>query len=162
MTGLAAQGADGHQQVDDGEGEAAEGRAPAEHRVEGRNDVVACGDIARFPNLRFDDVARRVEHWTMVTDTAKRAGTSLGRYLTGQDPDPAPFTPIPSFWSDQYDLRLQSFGALGLGADDVRVLEGDLDSEAVIGYHRGDGELVGVLLIGMANRYQHYRKIIAG
>jgi NADPH-dependent 2,4-dienoyl-CoA reductase/sulfur reductase-like enzyme len=131
-------------------------------RVQGRSDVVACGDIARFPNPRFDDVPRRIEHWTMVTDTAKRAGASLGRHLTGQEPDPEPFAPIPSFWSDQYDLRLQSFGALGLGADDIRVLEGDLDSDAAIGYHREDGELVGVLLIGMANRYQHYRQVIAG
>lgn len=97
----------------------------------------------------------------MATDTAKRAGTSLGRYLTGQDQDPVPFTPIPSFWSDQYDLRLQSFGALGLG-EDVRVLEGDLDAdEFAVGYHR-DGELVGVLLVGMANRYQHYRQAVAG
>ena len=47
-------------------------------RVEGRPDVVACGDIAKFPNLLFDDVPRRVEHWTMVTDTAKKAGHSLG------------------------------------------------------------------------------------
>lgn len=131
-------------------------------RVEGRDDVVACGDIARFPNPRFDDVARRVEHWTMVTDTAKRAGTSLGRHLTGQEPDPVPFTPIPSFWSDQYELRLQSFGALGLGTDEIHVLEGGIDADAAVGYHRDDGELVGVLLIGMANRYQHYRKLIAG
>uniref|UniRef100_UPI0032968AEF FAD-dependent oxidoreductase n=1 Tax=Salmonella enterica TaxID=28901 RepID=UPI0032968AEF len=31
-------------------------------RVEGRPDVVAVGDVARFPNPLFDDVPRRVEH----------------------------------------------------------------------------------------------------
>jgi NADPH-dependent 2,4-dienoyl-CoA reductase/sulfur reductase-like enzyme len=129
-------------------------------RVEGRPDVVACGDVARFPNPLFDELPRRVEHWTMVTDTAKKAGNSLGRHLIGADPDPAPFAPIPSFWSDQYDLRLQSFGAVGLGAQDVRVLEGDLDDEVAVGYHRG-GRLVGVVLIGLAARYQHYRGLIA-
>lgn len=129
-------------------------------RVEGRAEVVACGDVARFPNPLFDDVPRRVEHWTMVTDTAKKAGDSLGRHLIGADADPAPFAPIPSFWSDQYELRLQSFGAVGLGAQDVRVLEGDLDDEVAVGYHR-DGRLVGVVLIGMAARYQHYRTLIA-
>ncbi|HEU5353379.1 MAG TPA: FAD-dependent oxidoreductase [Actinocrinis sp.] len=129
-------------------------------RVEGRPDVVACGDVARFPNPLFDEIPRRVEHWTMVTDTAKKAGNSLGRHLIGADPDPAPFAPIPSFWSDQYELRLQSFGAVGLGAQDVRVLEGDLDDEVAVGYHR-DGRLVGVVLIGMAPRYQHYRALIA-
>jgi 3-phenylpropionate/trans-cinnamate dioxygenase ferredoxin reductase subunit len=129
-------------------------------RVQGRPDVVACGDVASFPNLLFDEVPRRVEHWTMVTDTAKRAGNTLGRHLTGADPDPVPFAPIPSFWSDQYDLRLQSFGAVGLGGDDVRVLEGDLDDEVAVGYHR-DGRLVGVVLIGLAARYQQYRALVA-
>lgn len=129
-------------------------------RVEGRPDVVACGDIARFPNPMFDDIPRRVEHWTMVTDTAKKAGNTLGRRLVGAEPDPAPFAPIPSFWSDQYELRLQSFGAVDLGGRDVRVLEGDPADEVVVGYHRG-GRLVGVVLIGMVGRYQHYRALIA-
>jgi 3-phenylpropionate/trans-cinnamate dioxygenase ferredoxin reductase component len=129
-------------------------------RVEGRPDVVACGDIARFPNPLFDATPRRVEHWTMVTDTAKKAGNSLGRHLVGAAADPAPFAPVPSFWSDQYDTRLQSFGAVGLGAQDVRVLEGDLDGEVAVGYHR-EGQLVGVILIGLAGRYQHYRSLIA-
>lgn len=130
-------------------------------RVEGRKDVAACGDIARFPNPLFDDVPRRVEHWTMVTDTARRAGSTIGAHLSGREPDAAPFAPVPSFWSDQYDLRLQSFGAVGLGAQDLRVLEGDLDDEVAVGYHR-DGRLVGVVLIGLASRYQHYRSRITG
>lgn len=125
-------------------------------RVEGRTDVVACGDVARFPNLLFDDVPRRVEHWTMVTDTARRAGQSLAGHLTGTDGAPAPFAPVPSFWSDQYGLRIQSFGAVGLGGDDVRCLEGDVDGEVAMGYF-GDGELVGVVLIGLAGRTGHYR-----
>src|SRR5690606_10655555 len=34
-------------------------------RVEGRPRVVAVGDIARFPNPRYDEVPRRVEHWSI-------------------------------------------------------------------------------------------------
>ena len=34
--------------------------------------VVVVGDIARFPNPLFDDVPRRVEHWNIPTETAKR------------------------------------------------------------------------------------------
>ncbi len=126
-------------------------------RVEGRPDVVACGDLARFPNPLFDALPRRVEHWGMVTDTAKRAGSTLGRHLTGQEPDADPFTPVPTFWSDQYDRRIQSFGAVGLGAEDVRVLEGDPDDEVAVGYHR-EGELVGVALVGLRSRHLHYRQ----
>ncbi len=96
----------------------------------------------------------------MVTDTAKRAGGSLGRWLTGQDEDPASFAPIPSFWSDQYDLRLQSFGAVGLGGEDVRVLQGSLDGEVAVGYHRS-GKLVGVVMVGLTGRHLHYRQVIA-
>jgi NADPH-dependent 2,4-dienoyl-CoA reductase/sulfur reductase-like enzyme len=127
-------------------------------RAGGRPDVVACGDLARFPNPLFDDVPRRVEHWTMATDTAKRAGATLGRHLTGAEPDATPFAPLPSFWSDQYDFRLQSYGAAGLG-DEIRVLEGDLDGEAAVGYHRR-GRLTGVVLIGLGARYAHYRSLV--
>jgi 3-phenylpropionate/trans-cinnamate dioxygenase ferredoxin reductase component len=130
-------------------------------RVEGRSDVVACGDIARFANPLFDDVPRRVEHWTMVADTAKRAGRSLGSQLATGAVDSDQFAPLPSFWSDQYDLRIQSFGAVGLGAADVRVLEGDLDGEVVVGYHRDD-VLVGVVMIGYARAYLDYRSRLAG
>jgi NADPH-dependent 2,4-dienoyl-CoA reductase/sulfur reductase-like enzyme len=129
-------------------------------RVEGRADVVACGDITRFPNTLFDDVPRRTEHWTMVTDTAKQAGHTLGCYLAAADPGGTPFRPVPSFWSDQYDLRIQSFGAVGLGGDDVRVLEGELGGDVAMGYHR-DGVLVGVVLVGLGGRQLAYRTMIA-
>ena len=120
-----------------------------------RPEVVAVGDVARFPNALFDDVPRRVEHWSIPTDTAKRAAPSLVAGLAGTDPDPAPFAPMPSFWSDQYGLRVQSFGALGI-ADTVKVLEGDLDDEFVAGYER-DGVLVGVLGIGLMSSLMKLR-----
>jgi 3-phenylpropionate/trans-cinnamate dioxygenase ferredoxin reductase subunit len=129
-------------------------------RVAGRADVVACGDVARFPNALVDDVPRRVEHWTMATDTARRAGASLASHLTGAPPPDARFAPLPSFWSDQHGLRIQSFGTLGLGLGDVRVLEGRLGGEVVVGYHRG-GELIGVVLVGLAGRVAHYRALLA-
>jgi 3-phenylpropionate/trans-cinnamate dioxygenase ferredoxin reductase component len=116
--------------------------------------------VARFPNPLYDGVPRRAEHWTMVTETARRAGTSLGRRLSGQDEDPATFSPIPYFWSDQYDFRLQSFGDVALGGADIRVLEGDLDDEVAVGYHR-DGNVVGVVLIGLNSRFPHYRRLAA-
>ncbi len=137
-------------------------------RVEGRPDLVACGDIARFPNLLVDDVPRRVEHWTMVTDTARKAGRTLGRHLAGEVHDPAvddvDFAPVPSFWSDQYDLRIQSFGSVGVG-ERVEVLEGDLDGEVAVGYFRATGgadELVGVVMNGLGGRHKHYRDLVSG
>lgn len=92
----------------------------------GTDRLVAVGDVARFPNPLFDDVPRRVEHWSVPTDTAKRAAATLTALLGGRTPDPAPFAPVPSFWSDQLDLRFQSFGSPGL-ADEVRLEEGAPD-----------------------------------
>ncbi|MFE1753544.1 NAD(P)/FAD-dependent oxidoreductase [Streptomyces anandii] len=116
-------------------------------RAGGRPDVVAVGDVARFPNARYDGVPRRVEHWSIPTDTAKHAARVLAAHLGGAEPDPAPFAPLPTFWSDQHDFRLQSFGAPALGLDDVRVLEGRPDGDLLAGYHRG-GRLVGVVALG--------------
>lgn len=112
--------------------------------------VTATGDVARFPNPLLDDVPRRVEHWSMPSDTARRAAATLRAALTGSPPDPAPFRPVPSFWSDQGDLRMWSFGSPGL-ADDVTVTEGDLcdpGSGLLASYRRG-GRLVGSLAVNL-------------
>ncbi|NEC84441.1 oxidoreductase [Streptomyces sp. SID12501] len=116
-------------------------------RVGGRPEVVAVGDVARFPNVRYDGVPRRVEHWSIPTDTAKHAAKSLAAHLAGREGEVAPFAPLPTFWSDQHDFRLQSFGAPALGIDDVRVLDGDPDGDVLVGYHVGD-RLVGVVALG--------------
>ncbi|WP_225101661.1 NAD(P)/FAD-dependent oxidoreductase [Streptomyces sp. CoH27] len=116
-------------------------------RVGGRPEVVAVGDVARFPNARYDGVPRRVEHWSIPTDTAKHAAKALVAHLTGKDGELVPFAPLPTFWSDQHDFRLQSFGAPVLGKDDVRILDGDPDGDVLVGYHAGD-RLVGVVALG--------------
>lgn len=120
-------------------------------RVGGQTNVVAVGDVARFPNARYDGVPRRVEHWSIPTDTAKHAARTLTAHLTGVEADLAPFAPLPTFWSDQHDFRLQSFGAPLLGLGDVRVLDGDPtgdpEGDVLVGYH-SDGLLVGVVALG--------------
>ncbi|TRO57202.1 NAD(P)/FAD-dependent oxidoreductase [Streptomyces sp. IB201691-2A2] len=116
-------------------------------RIGGRPDAVAVGDVARFPNARYDGVPRRVEHWSIPTDTAKHAAKVLVAHLAGADGEVAPFAPLPTFWSDQHEFRLQSFGAPVLGKDDVRVLDGDPEDDVLVGYHTG-GRLVGVVALG--------------
>ena len=121
-------------------------------------DVFAVGDIARYPNPLFDDVPRRVEHWNLPTETGRRAGQLAAAQLAGEDCAPlaaAGFAPLPSFWSDQYDMHLLAFGMTYL-ADRRELVAGALDDECVIEFHRGDA-LVGVCGIGMRSAVQAYR-----
>ncbi|WP_208025875.1 NAD(P)/FAD-dependent oxidoreductase [Amycolatopsis acidicola] len=111
-------------------------------RVQGHEDVVAAGDVARFPNPLIDDVPRRVEHWTMAVDTARQAALTL----LGRTPGPAGFRPLPGFWSDQAGLRIQAFGSPAL-ADAREVVAGDLDGDVAIACHR-TGRLIGAVAIG--------------
>ncbi|MEU8513414.1 FAD-dependent oxidoreductase [Kitasatospora sp. NPDC048722] len=95
-------------------------------------DIVAAGDVARWPNLRFDAVPRRVEHLIHAVEMGQHAADSL---LWG--PDRAmPFTPAPRFWSEQHGTRLQAVGLPALG-ERIEVVEGSLRSERFVAtYHR--------------------------
>jgi len=125
---------------------------------EARDDVVAAGDAARYPHPLLFGASRRIEHWTVATDSGKYAAAALARSLAGDQTESGGFAAVPTFWSDQYELRIQSFGVAGL--PDVRILEGDLEGEVAVGYHH-DGLLAGVVLIGLGGRYVHYRARIA-
>jgi NADPH-dependent 2,4-dienoyl-CoA reductase/sulfur reductase-like enzyme len=113
-------------------------------------NVFAIGDVARFANPLFDETPRRVEHWNIPTDTAKR----VAQVFTGQAE--GSFAPIPSFWSDQYDMHILAYGLLAL-ADEVKLIAGELEGECVFGYYR-EGKMVGVCGIGMRTTVMGYRK----
>jgi NADPH-dependent 2,4-dienoyl-CoA reductase/sulfur reductase-like enzyme len=121
-------------------------------------NVFAVGDVARYVNPLFDEVPRRVEHWNLPTETGKRAGQILGKQLIGEsvaDMLEEPFAPLPSFWSDQYDMHILAFGMTYL-ADRSELVAGELSGECVLEYFRND-KLVGVCGIGMRPTIQSYR-----
>jgi 3-phenylpropionate/trans-cinnamate dioxygenase ferredoxin reductase subunit len=120
--------------------------------------VVAVGDIARHPNALFDDVPRRVEHWNMPTETGRRAGRTMAALLRGDEPDRAPFTAMPSFWSDQYSHKLQSFGMPGL-ATRIEVADGDANGPCIVEYLNATG-LVGVVGVDRTPELAPYRKTL--
>lgn len=121
-------------------------------RVGGRPEVVAVGDVARFPLPRFRSDSHRVEHWSVPGDTAKVAAATLVAGLSGHAAESV-VDLIPSFWSDQLGVRLQAFG-VPTEAQIVQCLDGDLDGlaeadePAIAGYYRDD-RLVGVLGVGV-------------
>ncbi|MEY4554130.1 MAG: hypothetical protein RL197_557 [Actinomycetota bacterium] len=115
------------------------------------NNVWGVGDVVRFPNPTFDDVPRRVEHWNIPSECAKYVGNAIASGETD-----AIFQPIPSFWSDQFDVHILAFGLLAL-ADRIKMVQGTIDDECVFEYYRGD-QLVGAAGIGLRSVVQGYRK----
>jgi len=126
--------------------------------------VYVVGDLARFANPLFDDEPRRIEHWNIPTETGKRVGAVLSAYLSQADNfaelAAQPFMPLPSFWSDQYDMKIQGFGMPGL-ADRYELVDGELAGELVMAYFRND-VFIGVVGIGMTSEVMKYRKQLLG
>ena len=118
--------------------------------------LVAVGDLARHPNGHFGGVPRRIEHWNIPTETAKRAGPTLAAILRGEEPDRSPFLAMPAFWSDQYEFTLQSFGMPGI-ADRVEVVSGTVDEPCIVEYSDASG-LVGVVGVDRTAEVAPYRK----
>jgi NADPH-dependent 2,4-dienoyl-CoA reductase/sulfur reductase-like enzyme len=123
-------------------------------------NVFVVGDAAKFPNPIFDATPRRVEHWNIPTECAKHVGQIIavmnGAEGSVDEALAKPFKPIPSFWSDQFDMHILAFGLLGL-ADQVELVQGQIDGDCVFEYRR-HGELVGVAGIGLRSVVQGYRK----
>ena len=111
--------------------------------VAGLPDVVAAGDVARWPNLAFDDTPRRVEHWINAVEQARHAADAL---LEGID-NAQSFTPIPRFWSEQHGTKVQSIGMPRLGTT-ITISEGSVtDRQLVATYTNPAGRLVGAVAI---------------
>ena len=126
-------------------------------RVDHPSPVFAVGDVARYPNLLIDEVPRRIEHWQLATDTARTAAAAIVASLTGAAPPPG-LAVVPYFWTDQYDLKLQSYGAPGL-ADRCELVEGSWDGDCVISYLRRDLPVAAVIC-GMPKRAVHHRRVV--
>jgi NADPH-dependent 2,4-dienoyl-CoA reductase/sulfur reductase-like enzyme len=118
--------------------------------------AVAVGDVARHPNALFGGIPRRIEHWNMPTETGRRAGQTLAAMLAGHQPDRGPFTAMPSFWSDQFQTKVQSFGMPGL-ATRSEVVDGDVDGPCIVEYSDESG-LVGVIGLDRTAELARYRK----
>ncbi len=97
-------------------------------------NVYACGDCARFKSRRFS-TAIRLESVQNAIDQAKAVAASIAGA-------PQAYDPIPWFWSDQYDVKLQIAG-LSTGYDEVTVDGDDASTSFAVEYRR-QGRLIAV------------------
>lgn len=119
--------------------------------------VYAAGDVARWHNPLFG-VSMRIEHRT----NAAEQGMAAARNLLAAPEARKPFAPVPYFWSDQYDMKIQAYGYLR-GHDEVAVVDGDLAERRFVAAYRTGERLTGVLAVGMPPKaIRAWRQAIAG
>ena len=113
--------------------------------------VAAAGDVARWPNRRFGEVMR-VEHW----DNAAAQGAHSARALLGAA---EPYEPVPWFWSDQYDRKIQLAGHVRPD-DEVRVVAGSVAERRFAALYGRGGRLMGALGFNRPRHVMRYRAMI--
>ena len=120
--------------------------------------IYAAGDCARWVNRLFGEAGEemRVEHWTNAAEQGAAAALNLLAELAGGAA--TPYAPVPFFWSDQFDSRIQFVGRAH-GDDEVQVVAGDLDGNFIALYGYG-GRLRGVLGVNMPRSVMPYRKLL--
>lgn len=104
-------------------------------------DIVAAGDVASWHHADYGR-RMRLEHQTNALEQGAAAARSLLHV------DAEPFTPVPFFWSDQYDVKLQVYGAPHHEAT-TEVVRGDPADGRFAMTYRLAGRLVAVLTWNM-------------
>ena len=108
--------------------------------------------MARWPHPALGGGLLRVEHWT---NAAEQGAAAARRLLRGRDA--GAFATIPSFWTDQFGIRIQGIGLPTLG-DQVVVVDGDPAGDRFVAEYRRDGVLVGAVVAGSPRALLPYRR----
>ncbi|MEV6287584.1 FAD-dependent oxidoreductase [Kribbella sp. NPDC051770] len=113
--------------------------------------VHAAGDVARWTSPRFG-TSLRLEHRFNATEQAVWAA----RRILGQEVD---FDPIPYFWTDQYDARIQVYGVVAPDARMV-VVAGDPAARKFLAHYVSGGRVSAVLGWNMPRELRSERALL--
>lgn len=115
-------------------------------------DVFAIGDCALHANRYAGGAKIRLESVQNANDQATVAATVI---RTGEG---APYDAVPWFWSNQYDLKLQTVG-LSIGHDRA-VLRGDPASRSFSVIYLREGRVVALDCVNAVKDYVQGRKLV--
>jgi hypothetical protein len=115
------------------------------------SDIYAIGDCAAHANSFADGSVIRLESVQNVNDQA----SVVARHIGG---DAQPYGATPWFWSNQYDLRLQTVG-LSSGYDHA-VLRGDPATRSFSIVYLRQGKVIALDCVNNVRDYSHGRKLV--
>ena len=113
--------------------------------------VFAIGDCALHRNHFAGGAQIRLESVQNANDMA----TTVARLLTG---NPAAYHAVPWFWSNQYDLRLQTVGVSA--GFDTAVLRGDPASAAFSQVYLKDGRVIALDCVNAVRDYVQGKALV--
>jgi len=121
-------------------------------------DVMAAGDVAAWPH-HHGEGAVCIEHWSNARDMADLAARNILLPADARSPM-ASLASVPTFWSDQYDVKIKSAGFLR-AADRWTIVSEDAEKPSLlVEGHRGD-ELVGAVAFNMNRSIINYHRALA-
>jgi len=115
-------------------------------------DIYAAGDCAAHANRYAGGAVIRLESVQNAHDQAAVAAASIAGAAK-------PYDAVPWFWSDQYDLKLQTAG-LSNGHDKA-VLRGDPDSRSFSVIYLKDGRVIALDCVNATRDYAQGRRLVA-
>jgi 3-phenylpropionate/trans-cinnamate dioxygenase ferredoxin reductase subunit len=115
-------------------------------------DVYAIGDCALHANPFAANQLIRLESVQNANDMA----TNVAKSVVGQA---EPYHTVPWFWSNQYDLRLQTVG-LSIGHDEA-ILRGDMATRTFSIIYRKAGRVVALDCVNTPKDYVQGRSLVA-
>ncbi|HEX6354242.1 NAD(P)/FAD-dependent oxidoreductase [Actinophytocola sp.] len=113
--------------------------------------IYAVGDVARWHHEHQGRLIRLENRTNATEQAAAVAATILG--------DDRPYTPVPYFWTDQYDVKIQVHGQI-TPESEVDIIEGDPATRRFVARYRDDGTVTAVLGWNMPKQTRLHRQEI--
>jgi 3-phenylpropionate/trans-cinnamate dioxygenase ferredoxin reductase subunit len=114
-------------------------------------DIYAIGDCAAHANSYADGAVIRLESVQNANDQA----TTVAKAILG---NPIPYKAVPWFWSNQYDLRLQTVG-LSIGHD-ATVTRGDPATRSFSVVYLKQGRVIALDCVNAVKDYVQGKKLV--